>query len=158
MQWKRSAWRKWSADNGVIINILRYYTRLWMSTCYMWYSESDVTTKKLTNGQYYMFDIVDCITAAITQLTFERTFIMTIPLYTGKLYRIWMVWTMTHCHTSWSWCPELWESQVIIHRVKWRHISVVAMRSPFCRSTHRTVCSYIVKICRVIRIKLNPLV
>ena len=59
-----------------------------MSTCYMWYSESDVTTKKLTNGQYYMFDIVDCITAAITQLTFERTFIMTIPLYTGKLYRI----------------------------------------------------------------------
>jgi len=44
--------------------------------------------KKLTNGQYYMFDIVDCITAAITQLTFERTFIMTIPLYTGKLYRI----------------------------------------------------------------------
>jgi len=28
-----------------------------------------------------------------------------------------------------------------IHRVKWRHICVVAMRSPFCRSTHRTVCS-----------------
>jgi len=29
-----------------------------------------------------------------------------------------------------------------IHRVKWRHISVVAMRSPFCRSTRRTVCSF----------------
>jgi len=28
-----------------------------------------------------------------------------------------------------------------IHRVKWRHIFVVAMWSPFCRSTHRTVCS-----------------
>ena len=28
-----------------------------------------------------------------------------------------------------------------IHRVKWRRISVVAMRSPFCRSTRRTVCS-----------------
>ena len=28
-----------------------------------------------------------------------------------------------------------------IHRVKWRHISVVAMRSPFCKSTRRTVCS-----------------
>jgi len=28
-----------------------------------------------------------------------------------------------------------------IHRVKWRHISVVAMRSPFCRSTRHTVCS-----------------
>ena len=28
-----------------------------------------------------------------------------------------------------------------IHRVKWRHTSVVAMRSPFCRSTRRTVCS-----------------
>jgi len=28
-----------------------------------------------------------------------------------------------------------------IHRVKWRHISVVAMRLPFCRSTRRTVCS-----------------
>jgi len=27
------------------------------------------------------------------------------------------------------------------HRVKWRHISEVAMRSPFCRSTRRTVCS-----------------
>ena len=30
---------------------------------------------------------------------------------------------------------------VATHRVKWRHISVVAMRSPFCRSTRRTVCS-----------------
>jgi len=29
----------------------------------------------------------------------------------------------------------------LIHRVKWRHISVVAMRSPFCGSTRRTVCS-----------------
>jgi len=29
----------------------------------------------------------------------------------------------------------------IMHRVKWRHISVVAMQSPFCRSTRRTVCS-----------------
>ena len=28
-----------------------------------------------------------------------------------------------------------------MHRVKWRHISVVAMRSPFCRSTRRTACS-----------------
>ena len=26
-----------------------------------------------------------------------------------------------------------------IHRVKWRHISVVAMRSPFCRSTRHTM-------------------
>jgi len=26
-----------------------------------------------------------------------------------------------------------------IHRVKWRHISVVAMRSPFCRSTRRSL-------------------
>jgi len=30
---------------------------------------------------------------------------------------------------------------ILIHRVKWRHISVVSMRSPFCRSTRRTVCS-----------------
>jgi len=28
----------------------------------------------------------------------------------------------------------------LMHRVKWHHIPVVAMRSPFCRST-RTVCS-----------------
>jgi len=41
--------------------------------------------------------------------------------------------------------------------VKWRHISVVAMRSPFCRSKRRTVCRYMVKICRVIRIKFNQL-
>jgi len=44
-----------------------------------------------------------------------------------------------------------------IHRVKWRHISVVAMRSPFCRSTRRTVCSWTVMIRRVIRVKLNQL-
>jgi len=39
----------------------------------------------------------------------------------------------------------IWKSETFselrIHRVKWRHISVVAMRSPFCRSTRRTVCS-----------------
>jgi len=29
----------------------------------------------------------------------------------------------------------------LIHKVKWRHISVVAMWSSFCRSTSRTVCS-----------------
>jgi len=32
------------------------------------------------------------------------------------------------------------EKWVSIHRVKWRHISVVAMPLP-CRSTRRTVCS-----------------
>ena len=36
--------------------------------------------------------------------------------------------------------------------------SVVAMRSPFCWSARRTVCGQMVKICRVIRIKLNQLV
>jgi len=30
---------------------------------------------------------------------------------------------------------------VHIHRLKWRHISVVAVRSPFCRSKRCTVCS-----------------
>jgi len=30
---------------------------------------------------------------------------------------------------------------VYTYRVKWRHISVVAMRSPFCRSTRRTMCA-----------------
>jgi len=37
----------------------------------------------------------------------------------------------------------LWVFTISINRVKWRHISVVAMRSPFCRSTRRrpTVCS-----------------
>jgi len=44
--------------------------------------------------------------------------------------------------------PRLYTSSVQLQgeqngtqRVKWRHISVVAMRSPFCRSTRRTVCS-----------------
>jgi len=44
-----------------------------------------------------------------------------------------------------------------IDREKWRHISVVAIRSPFCRSTP-SYCVYTVKIYRVIRIKLNQLV
>ena len=32
-------------------------------------------------------------------------------------------------YSSWKHCT------LVIHRVKWRHISVVAIRSPFCRST-----------------------
>jgi len=47
----------------------------------------------------------------------------------------------------------------VIHRVKWRHISVVAVRSPFCGATP----SYCVTSlnwwrCRVIRLKLHQLV
>jgi len=38
-------------------------------------------------------------------------------------------------------CCCCWQTILHIHRVKWRHIFVVAMRSPFCRSTGHTVCS-----------------
>jgi len=37
--------------------------------------------------------------------------------------------------------PTMMAAQPNILRAKWRHISVVAMRSPFCRSTRRTACS-----------------
>jgi len=47
------------------------------------------------------------------------------------------VWTATNTYTHTYTCT----TDRPIHRVKWRHISVVAIRSPFCRSTRRTVCS-----------------
>jgi len=50
-----------------------------------------------------------------------------------------------NCNFEMSWkLSQLYSARLkvtTIHRVKWRHISVVAMRSPFCRSTRRTVCS-----------------
>ena len=59
---------------------------------------------------------------------------------TGKPYRTMHIVMDLHPHSSSS---SLWTKGRIrgIHRVKWRHISVVAMRSPFCRSTRRTVCT-----------------
>jgi len=52
---------------------------------------------------------------------------------------------LTICLSAeWLQCPVInWLSVTdsCIHRVKWRHTSVVAMRSPFYRSTRRTGCS-----------------
>jgi len=45
-----------------------------------------------------------------------------------------------------------------VHRVKLRHSSVVTTRPPFYGATRRTVCSYVMKIYCVIRVKLNQLV
>jgi len=78
------------------------------------------------------------------------------------------VFKIIYTNCSGNVCPGKWLSgkrplpdTKPTHRLKWRHSNLwsqLTIRSLCCGTTRRTVWSWVVKTCRVIRIKLNQMV